>query len=429
VKSTSWRENAVTGRALIRTAGLAAVVVTLVAGCSSSGKSGGGGTNTDSTGTTAAPASSAGSSGPSLSGSPIKIGVMATLTGAQASSTAQAGTVAPAWAEWVNANGGINGHPVQVVVEDDASDPAKGQAAAKKMLDEDNVIALVVSDDAFLSSYDADAISKGVALVSGTNYSPDWFTKPGLFPTGTDIGSGLVAQLAVAKQFGHAKKFAALYCAEIAACASSIAPLKAAAPKFGIQFTSLAVSATATSYTAQCLQLQQQKVDYAQLDFTTAAAAKFIQDCQAQNYNPTWGSSGPAIGSDLEKVSGITVYGPAYNFPSVLDVAPVQAFRNAMGKYAKDDNWHEGSASGTWDGLEVLHKALANAGASPTRADVLAGLYALKDENLNGELANKLTFTKGKPNAFGSQPCYFAIGIKDGKTVAPNGATPLCLGG
>ena len=200
-----------------------------------------------------------------------------------------------------------------------------------------------------------------MALVSGTNYSPDWFTKPGLFPTGTDIGSGLVAQLAVAKQFGHAKKFAALYCAEIAACASSVAPLKAAAPKLGIQFTSLAVSATATSYTAQCLQLQQQKVDYAQLDFTTAAAAKFIQDCQAQNYNPTWGSSGPAIGSDLQKVSDITVYGPAYNFPSVLDVAPVSTFRDAMAKYAKDDNWAEGSASGTWDGLEMLHKALANA--------------------------------------------------------------------
>ena len=77
----------------------------------------------------------------------------------------------------------------------------------------------------------------------------------------------------------------------------------------------------------------------------------------------------------------------------------------------------------------MLHKALANVSASPTRADVLAALYTVKGEDLNGLLANKITFTKGKANAFGSQPCYFVIGIKDGKTVAPNGATPVCLAG
>ena len=414
---------------VVRTAGLAAVVAALVAGCSSSGNKGTGGGTSTSGGGTSAPVAGGGSSSSSLSGSPIKIGVVATLSGAQASSTASAGTVASAWEQWVNASGGIKGHPVQVIVEDDAGDPAKGQAAGKKLLDSDNVIALVVSDDAFVGSFDAEAFSKGVAVVSGTNYNADWFTKPGMFPAGTDIGSGLIAQMVVAKQFGKATKFANLYCSELAACASAIAPQKAQAPKLGLGFTSLAVSSTASSYTAQCLQLQQQKVDYAQLNFTTAAAAKFIQDCQAQNYNPTWGSSGPAIGSDLQKVSGITVFGPAYNFPSVLDIAPVKAFRDAMSKYATADNWQEGASSGTFDGLQVIRKALADAGAEPTRAGVLTGLYALKGENLDGELANKLTFTKGKANAFGTQPCFFVIGIKDGKTVAPAGAKPVCLTG
>jgi hypothetical protein len=48
------------------------------------------------------------------------------------------------------------------------------------------------------------------------------------------------------------------------------------------------VSSTAPSYTAQCLELAQQKVDYVQLDVTTAAAVRFIQNCQSQGYNPTW---------------------------------------------------------------------------------------------------------------------------------------------
>jgi branched-chain amino acid transport system substrate-binding protein len=402
--------------AVLRSAGIGVAVVALVAGCSGS------------SGSKAGDKPSAGASSSSLPGTPIKIGMIATLSGPQASSSAQAGTVAPAWADYVNANGGLNGHPVEVIVADDGGDPAKAQAAEKKLVDEDQVLALLVADDSVVGAYDTDALTKGVAIVSGQDYSPDWYTKPGMFPTSTDIGSGLVSQLVVGKQFAQAKKFAVLYCSEIAACAQVIPAMKAQAPKMGLQFTSLAVSSTATSYTAQCLQLQQQKVDYAQLDFNSAAAAKFIQDCQAQNYTPTWGSSGAAVGADLLKVKGVTAFGPAYEFVSVSDAAPVATFRDAMGKYAKDDNWQEGTASATWDGLEVLHKALADVGASPTRADVLAGLYAFKGNDLDGLLANKLTFTKGKANSFGSQPCFFVIGIKDGKTVTPNGAKPVCLG-
>src|SRR5690349_1009881 len=61
----------------------------------------------------------AASSGPALTGTPISIGVISSLSGPQASSSNQADTVAPAWAEWVNANGGLNGHPVKIISVDD----------------------------------------------------------------------------------------------------------------------------------------------------------------------------------------------------------------------------------------------------------------------------------------------------------------------
>jgi branched-chain amino acid transport system substrate-binding protein len=277
-----------------------------------------------------------------------------------------------------------------------------------------------------VTAYDGDAIGKSVALISGTANMQDWYTKAGMYPTVTDVLSGLTGQLLVAKQFGKATKFADLYCAEVAACAQADPPLKAAAAKAGVGFTSLAVSSTAPSYTAQCIQLQQQKVDYAQLDFTTAAAAKFLQDCQAQGYNPTWGSSEQAIGHDLLSVPNLTLFGPAYAFPSVASAAPVQTFVKAMTKYAKGSNWREGAASFAWSGLEVLRKALANAGASPSRQDVISGLNSLNGEDLGGLLANKVTFTAGKPVSFGGHPCFFVVAIKDGKTVAPADLTPTC---
>ena len=79
--------------------------------------------------------------GRSLTGSPIKIGLISTLSGAQASAGNQGAVVAPAWAKWINAHGGINGHPVQIFSEDDGSDPVKAQAAEKKLVDDDNVVA------------------------------------------------------------------------------------------------------------------------------------------------------------------------------------------------------------------------------------------------------------------------------------------------
>ena len=44
-----------------------------------------------------------------------------------------------------------------------------------------------------------------------------------------------------------------------------------------------------------------------------------------------------------------------------------------MNQYATSDNWREGSASYTWVGLQLVAKALASAGATPTREDVITG--------------------------------------------------------
>jgi branched-chain amino acid transport system substrate-binding protein len=329
--------------------------------------------------------------------------------------------VGPAWADWANANGGLNGHRVQVISVDDAGDPAKAQAAEKQLVDSDQVLAIVVACDNLLSAYAADALSKGVPLVSGVANDTTWYTKAGTFVTPTDVASGLVDQMIVAKQYGKAKKFANLYCAEVAACGQAVTLQKPQAAKIGIGYTSLAVSSTATSYTAQCLQLQQQGVDYAQLNFTTAAAAKFVQDCQAQNYNPIWGTSEQAAGKDLLSISDFHAFGPAYAFPSTKDGAPFQTFRDAMNKYAKGNDWAEGSGSFAWGGFVALQTALANVGASPTRSDVMTALGTIQNNDLGGLLPNKVTFNPQKATAYFAYPCSFVLEIQGGKLTSPSG--------
>jgi branched-chain amino acid transport system substrate-binding protein len=362
-------------------------------------------------------------------GSPIKVGNIASLSGSQASSSNQSATVGPAWADWVNANGGINGHPVEVISEDDGGDPAKAQAAAKKLVEDDKVVAILVGSDNLLSAFSSYVTDNNVALVSGTANNGDWYKEPGRFVTVTDTVSGLQNQLLVAQKYGEATKFADLYCAEVSSCAEAIKLQSPVASKIGLDYTSLGVSSTATSYTAQCLQLKQEGVDYAQLNFTTAAAVKFIQDCQAQGYNPTWGTSEQALSPSFLDLPDITMYGPAYAFPSVLDAPSVQTFRDAMETYAKDDNWKEGTASFAWSGLEALHEALSGIGADakPTAKSVMTALTTkIKNTNLDGLLANKVTFTADKPLPMGGQPCSFVVGIEDGEIVAPGGTETVC---
>ena len=406
-----------------RTALLASVLAAAlgVAACSSS------------TSSSSSPSSGAAASGTSAAAAPkgalIKIGVIGSLSGAQASSSDQGATVAPAWAAWINASGGINGHPVKVVVLDDKGDPATAQAVGQQFI-ADGTSAIIVSSDNLVSAFDSAAIAKGIPLISGAANSTDWYSKPGMFVTVTGTVPGLAGQVAVAAKYGHAKKFANLYCAEIAACAQAGPILQQVSKAAGIGYVGIAVSSTAPSYTAQCLQLKQEGVDYAQLNFATAAAVRFVQNCQAQGYNPTWGSSEQAIGTPFAAIPNLTVYGPAYSFPSVAAAPPADQFRSVMEKYATNSNWREGAASFTWNGLQAFAQAVKNANvaasAAVTAADVMTGLYDFKGENLGGLLANNVTFTKGKAFGFTANACYFVVGMKGGQTTAPVELTPQC---
>jgi len=410
-------------------AGTAALLVGLLAACSSSSSNssnGGGG------GGTPAASSQPATSDPSAAtatGSPIKIGVIATTTGPQATGCNQGATVAPAWADWINKEkGGIGGHPVQVIVKNDDGNPTTAQSVAKELVGA-GVAVVLVSCDNLLPAFEGTFLAAKIPLVSGPANNPDWYTKVGLYPLPTDLISGQGDQVAVAKTFAHATKVADLYCSEVAACAQA-APLKAAAAKkLGLGFESMAVSSTALNYTAQCLKLKQDKVDYAIISFVAPAGAKFIRDCQAQGYSPTFGTSSQSLGAkDLFDVKGATLFGVAYGFPSNADAPVVQSFRDAMGKYARNGPWREGVGSMSWAGLEAIRAAASTISTSApvSAADITAGLNSFKDEDLGGLLANKVTFTAGEPLGLGKQPCYFALGVKDGKLIDPNGLAPIC---
>jgi len=95
----------------------------------------GGAVTTASTATTAA-------TGPAT-GEPIKVGYPCSLTGSGAAPADSEMKGVQLQVDWVNANGGINGRPIELIVGDDQSDLSTMVAVMNKMIQQDKVFAVI----------------------------------------------------------------------------------------------------------------------------------------------------------------------------------------------------------------------------------------------------------------------------------------------
>jgi branched-chain amino acid transport system substrate-binding protein len=83
------------------------------------------------------------SSGASSSAEPIKIGAILSLTGTYAGLGAPEKNLLEMEVKKINDAGGINGRPIEVIIEDDATDEAKAVAAASRLIEQENVVAII----------------------------------------------------------------------------------------------------------------------------------------------------------------------------------------------------------------------------------------------------------------------------------------------
>jgi len=74
---------------------------------------------------------------------PIKIGVIEPLSGAVAASGSYVRMGAEIARDWINARGGINGRKVELIIEDNKSDPKEAASAAEKLIVRDRVPAIM----------------------------------------------------------------------------------------------------------------------------------------------------------------------------------------------------------------------------------------------------------------------------------------------
>ncbi len=370
-----------------------------------------------------------GVAGASGSSTPVKIGLICGCSGPLSAGIEEVPPVAKAWADSVNASGGINGHKVDLIIDDDASSPSTSTSEAQTLVGSDHVVAIIdaTSEDFSWASY---VEAQGVPVVGLNTSTEPFYTNPDFYPEGQTEDSLFFGITAAVHQAGG-KDFALFYCAEAVQCQEGIAPLEAQAKTAGEDVVAaLEVSASAPNYTAQCIAAKQAGATVAFVADVQTVDEKIIQDCYAQGYKPKVVVDGETIGPGMATSAAFNqaTYFTVPNLPYFANSSAIKAMDSAIKKYSgagvlTNSNYNELAAE-TWIAGKEFQAAVAagHISGAPTAAEVTKGLDSLHGSTLDG-LAPPLTYTAGKPHPV---DCWYYALLKDGKYSTPYGLKDFC---
>jgi branched-chain amino acid transport system substrate-binding protein len=360
--------------------------------------------------------------------SPIILGNVGSYTGPTASNTGGVRRGLELWQKYVNDNGGINGHPVQIEFVDDTGDPTKTLTEVTSLVEDKHIVAMLnpASSTVGWQQYLSD---KGIPSINASGYN---FAVPGLsFNASTDINTNNKSQVMLAKNAG-AKSYAFIYCGEIADCESGRDANKAEAEAQGLTFSTYKVSGSDPDFTSVCLTMKGDGVESVALDAFPANSARLVEDCSRQDFHPQWITVGVAITAEMAtnpNFEGLLVSTVA--FPWFQNDTPAtKTFQAAVQKYdpavVKDPAEYNANFSASWAAGTVLLET-AKLATDPTNSkDLITGLATVDKDNFGG-LTPPLTFKTPKlpddPTKY-VQPdsgCFFAIQMTGGQWTKPKG--------
>jgi branched-chain amino acid transport system substrate-binding protein len=365
-------------------------------------------------------------------GTPIKIGLLGTFSGtSEAPEQAAARDTYQAWVSTVNASGGIEGHPIDLIIMDDAANPGTSVADVETLLS-DHVVA--IADSSLVDETWAATVQAAHIPVVGFNNTESPFDQnPDFYPAGETIESTAYALVAAAKTAGAAN-FGVLYCAEAIQCAEYVPLYKSASQKIGLPFPyNASISATAPNFTAQCLAAQEAHITALLINDSPQTIERVAANCHQQGYNPLYVEQGDGTNLTVTSAPGLSqntllIFGEYPYFSTSPIVQPMNA---AVDKYdpglrASTTGGWNGYAENGWVGGLLLGAAIKAGGltpsATPTSSEIRSGLDNLNGNDLDG-WTSPLSFTSGHTH---SDNCWFTAVVKRGATGVGNKGRPTC---
>jgi hypothetical protein len=369
--------------------------------------------------------------------SAISIGYISNLTGVASSTFADGADGARAIVAQVNASGGIDGHPINLIVKDDTSSGTTDATEAQELI-ADHVVAVV--DYSAFAEEGATYFQKAGIPVFGSGFDgPEWFTSPysnmftWYFPS-AEVGSndyvyGFYGQFLKDEKV---KSFGGLGYGISPSSTNSIYEAEKSASEVGIPtcYTNNTVPFGSTDFTADSLAINQAKCG--------AVAGSFVEssDLALATALKQSGSKTLAMfftGYDSNVSAPVNRAGFDDDFAQAsVSFSPPNAAASALLKTLKkyDSSFHGGvpdfGLAGSAISTQLAVYALKLAGSNPTPSVVISKMHKVKAWNDNGMLPTSMGFEHaGTPGIFPKKVCSYFEELKGSTWSVATGA-PIC---
>ena len=334
-----------------------------------------------------------------LTDSAIKVGVMGPFTGnASSYSKTQIGLMA--YFKHINDQGGIHGRKFEIVQEDTACAPAKGIAAAKKLIHQDEVFYLHGNS------------CSGVAMAVKPTVSPTgipWIIAHAVNPKitmpvnekksifhgvpagpayGSTMGKFVMSKPGVKRvaMIAHTNDWAKSY------CDPAIEHIKSQGLDLVME---LAMERGQTDSTAQVLKLKQANLDFILGCLYEAETVIFLRDAKKYGLSvPVMGTAGTDLENTLERLGdpdAVKDYFVLHAFVDKVDGPKMKKWNDIILKYYPNETITGFSAVSMASGVAAV-KALEAAGPNLTRSKMIAELDQIRGLE-TGILACDITWT------------------------------------
>lgn len=362
---------------------------------------------------------SASGNSPSASGaddSPVYFGVSAAVTGQYAQYGEQFKEAFDLAVEQVNADGGINGHPVALKYEDSQSDPKQSVTVAQKFVNDPDIV-LVFGDYSSAASIPASPIYTAAKLLQYgfNNSNPDFTAKGSEYQWSSSITTSATYTWTAdyVKQQG-VDSVGVTYLNTADWGIPAYNAFKAEADKIGLKITDAeAVDPASDDYRPSLTKVVAGNPDAVVHVGYGPDAAKLVTQLRAVGYDGTFYG-----GQDEESFNGTPDAEGAINGAEFLESNPdpeVQAFVTAFKKKYPDETVVTGFEAGAYDAFNVAVAAAKAAGI--TRDDFLKGFQEVKD--VPSVVYGKITFDPETRRV--ASPQLTPTILKGGKWVQYNG--------
>ncbi len=372
--------------------------------------------------------------------SPITIGYISSLTGVASSTFFDGPGGARARIDLQNAEGGVHGHKIDLVVEDDQSSPATNQTVSQELVENRHVLG-IVDFSAFVFGGARYLQQQGVPVTGGGFDGPEWGQKANvnMFDTGpplsgpvdgkyytSNAGGKLYKELGVTKLAGLA------YGISESSQLSIELTFDSAASQVQKCYENLSVPFGGVDFTADVLQIKQagcNGVVGSFVDASDVALSQAVKDAgiKAKQFYFTGYDQNILDNPTARAAADGDYFTAGINFTTPN--APVRKMLATLRRY--DPSYKGGipdyGVYGSYLAADLMIKGLEVAGTNPTRASFITNLRKVGSYNAGGILPSSITFRGfGTPAMVPKVACGYEVQLLGAQFHVLNGGKPLC---